>query len=201
MKNLYTVLILAALLGVSLLTVPAMAQEMPEMSPQQMAEMEAWQKAAILGEQHQMLAKSEGSWNFTSRWMSSPDAEPMESSGTAEKEMVLGGRYLKETIISEWLGEPFEGVGYIGYDNVKKTYVSIWFDTMSTGMMLSDGTWDPETKTLSWKGEYIDALTGELKTMHTATKIMSNNKHVAEFYHPLPEGGEYKSMEIVYTRK
>ncbi len=201
MKNFITVLIVAAILGASSLAAPVAAQEKPEMTPEQAAEMEAWQKVAVPNEHHQMLAEFAGSWNFSSRWWSAPGEKPLESTGSAEYEMVMGGRYLKETVKSEWLEEQFEGVGYSGYDNVKKAYVSVWFDNMSTGILSSDGTWNAENKTLTWKGEYLDALTGKPKTMRTVTKIISSDKHVDEFFDTQPDGKEYKSMEIVYTRK
>jgi hypothetical protein len=35
------------------------------------------------------------------------------------------------------MGMPFEGLGYTGYDNVKKQYFGTWIDSMSTGIMTS----------------------------------------------------------------
>jgi hypothetical protein len=183
-----------------LAAIPAAAQEQ-EMSPEEAAMMEAWTKAGTPNENHQRLAEQAGTWSVTSRWWSKPGEQPMESSGTATCEMILGGRYMKEKVKSEWMGRPFEGEGCTGYDNLKKAYVSSWIDNMGTGIMMSEGKWDPATKTLTWHGEYVDAVTGKSKTMRMVEKVESPDKHTVEFFDVGPDGKEFKSMEIVYTRK
>lgn len=201
MRNMSAMLVIVAMFALTIWTAPATSQEKQEMSPEAKAEMEAWQKAATPNENHQRLARFEGTWSFTSRWWSAPGAEPMESTGSATYEMILGGRYLKEIVKSEWMDESFEGLGYTGYDNVKKVYVSTWFDNMSTGMMISEGSWDGGSNTFNWTGEYMDAMTGKLKKMRMVNRIEGSDKHVAEFYDTGPDGKEYKSMELIYTRK
>jgi hypothetical protein len=49
----------------AVLAVPALAQEgeMPQMTPEQQAEMEAYTKAGALGPQHEMMAKHGGTYN------------------------------------------------------------------------------------------------------------------------------------------
>ena len=46
--------------------------------------MEAYQKLAIPGEPHKMLARWEGSWDVRMKSWMEPDQPPMESKGTAE---------------------------------------------------------------------------------------------------------------------
>lgn len=184
-----------------LAVMPAAAQEQKEMSPEEAAMMEAWTKAATLDENHKPLAECVGTWNVTWLWWSKPGEQPMESSGTATYEMVLGGRYLKEKVKSEWMGQPFEGEGCTGYDNLKKAYVSTWIDNMGTGIMISEGEWNPATKTYTWQGEYVDAMTGKPKKMRMVEKVESADKHITDFFDMGPDGKEYKSMELVYTRK
>jgi hypothetical protein len=200
-KRINLLLMILAILSVLVLTSRGVAQELPEMTPDQLAEMTAWQNAATPNEHHQKLAEMEGFWNFTSSWWSAPGAEPMKSLGSAEYKMILGGRYLKETVKSEWMGEEFEGVGYYGYDNIKKTFVSVWFDNMSTGMLMSEGSWDDAGKTFTWIGEYIDVMSGKPKKMRTVTRILGKDKHVDEFFDFTKDGKEFRSMEITYTRK
>jgi hypothetical protein len=179
---------------------PARAEE-EELSPEAKAMMEAWQNASTPNENHQLLGRSVGNWNFTSSWWPNPEAPPTKSEGTATYEMILGGRYLKETVRSEMRGESFEGIGYTGYDNVKKSFVSTWMDNMSTGILVSEGSWDAETKTYTWHGDYVDVMTGKSKQMRVINRIESADRQVAEFFDTNPDGREYKSMEIIYTRQ
>ena len=59
------------------------------------------------------------------------------------------------------MGETFNGIGFIGYDNVSKKYVSTWMDTAGTGMMWSTGTMDASGKVLSMKATVNDPSTGK----------------------------------------
>ena len=42
------------------------------------------------------------------------------------------------------MGTPFTGHGMTGYDNVTGKYWSTWTDSMSTGIMVSEGSCDAE---------------------------------------------------------
>ena len=57
----------------------------------------------------------------------------------------------------QWMGKPFEGIGYTGYDNVNGKYYSSWIDSSSTGMFVSQGGYDPASKSYVFKGEFADA--------------------------------------------
>lgn len=201
MKSFTVVFGTLALFAVTLCIMPAIAQEQKEMTPEEAAMMEAWTKAATPNENHQRLAEFQGTWSVTSRWWSAPGAPPQESTGTSTYEMVMDGRYLKETVKSQWMDTPFEGIGLTGYDNLKNAYVSSWIDNMGTGIMMSEGKWDAATKTYTWTGEYMDAMTGKPKKIRMTTRIESPTKHVGAFYDVGPDGKEYRSMELVYTKQ
>jgi hypothetical protein len=94
------------------------AMEAPEMSADEAAMMEAWMKAMTPGPQHQMLADTAGEWTFTIKSWMDPEAEPMVSEGTAHRTMELGGRVVEEVVESSMMGQPFEGIGRTGYDNL-----------------------------------------------------------------------------------
>jgi len=64
----------------------------------------------------------------------------MEETGTATRSMTLDGRVLVEDVSSSMMGSPFTGHGMMGYDNVTGKYWSTWNDSMSTGLMVSEGT-------------------------------------------------------------
>ena len=77
-----------------------------------------------------------------------PNAPPMETSGSTETEMILGGRFLVDHTTGEFNGQKFEGMGISGYDNIKQKYISVWLDTMGTGMMTAEGQADAKGKVL-----------------------------------------------------
>ena len=102
--------------------------------------------AGTPGAAHKNLAGMEGTWTAKVKSWMSPGAPPMENDGTSESKMALGGRFLEERVQSSFMGQPFSGIGYTGYDNVKKKYVSTWMDNMGTMIMVMEGTPDPAGK-------------------------------------------------------
>lgn len=162
--------------------------------------MEAWARAATPGDFHANLEDLVGQWDLKVRWRMQPEAEWMESQSKAESKWILGGRFIVEHVQGESMGMPFEGFGHTGYDNVKKKYVSTWMDSMGTGMMMSEGTCDPSGKVFTFSGTFMDPMTGKSKTVKSVLQIINKEKHVFEMFDTGPDGKEFLSMEITYTR-
>jgi Protein of unknown function (DUF1579) len=192
MKTLVTVAL------VLLLACPILAQE-PQMTAEQKAEMEAFMRAATPGAQHSQLASSAGTWNAKVRYWPAPGAPSMDSEGVSENRMILGGRYLEQRFTGTMMGMPFEGLGYTGYDNVRKQHWSTWVDNSTTGLMTS---WAPKGGDgLSMEGSMVDALTGKDIKVKSKVVIKSADEHVFEMWGPDRKGKQFKMMEITYTRK
>ena len=51
----------------------------------------------------------------------------------------LGGRYVIGKFAGTMMGQPFEGMSTMGYDNAKKMFTSTWVDNMGTGIVHYDG--------------------------------------------------------------
>jgi hypothetical protein len=98
------------------------------------------------------------------------------------------------------MGKGFTGIGMTGYDNAKKRYVGTWMDSMSTSIAYLEGTMDAAGKTMTMTMEMTDPMTGKKVKQRTVTRIESPDRHVFETYERAPNGKEFKSMEIVYTR-
>ena len=153
------------------------------------------------GEAHKALEPLVGKWNYTGIFKMTPEGQPVEMKGTATHTMVYGGRFLKQEIQGPWMGENFEGLGYTGYDNIKKEYESVWLDSMGTGMMKVSGTFDFATKTLSQSGENSCPLTGETHRKGRSEWKMTDKDHSTYSSYLLgPDGQEFKAMELNYTR-
>lgn len=179
----------------------AMAAEgMGEMPAEMAAMMEKYMEAAQLGPEHELLSHMVGTYEMTVKSWMDPNAEPMVSTGTAEREMILDGRVLQETVVADMMGQPFHGVGNTGFDNVTSTYWSTWSDNMATGITLLEGTVDMESHTAMWEGMSPDPIAGKKTPMKIESKY-ADGKQVDVFYMTGPDGEMVKSMEITYVKK
>ncbi|MBL4699019.1 MAG: DUF1579 domain-containing protein [Phycisphaerales bacterium] len=154
-------------------------------------------KLATPGANHQALGIMVGEWAATTSFSMGPDAPAAEGTGTMTVQWVLGKRYIQSSFKSDFMGQPFEGIGYIGYDIAHEQYVSSWMDTMSTKITHMTG------------GEEAgDALVlhGTSTTprgdnpMKIVTKFTDTNTWVDTFFDKTPEGEWTQSGTIVYTR-
>ncbi|HET7202768.1 MAG TPA: DUF1579 family protein, partial [Steroidobacteraceae bacterium] len=116
----------------------------PQMTPEQKAEMEAYMKAGAPGEPHKQLATMAGKYSVAMKSWQEPGAPPVEETGTATRSMALDGRVLVEQFNGTMMGSPFDGHGMTGYDNAVGQYWSTWNDSMSTGLMVNEGTCDAQ---------------------------------------------------------
>jgi hypothetical protein len=163
------------------------------------AAMEAMQKAATPGEAHKKLEPLVGTFEATVKSYMDPSKPPEESKGTSVNGWVLGNRFIEQKYDGTFMGQPFSGIGYTGYDNVTKRYVGTWMDTMSTGVMISKGTMTG--KTMKASSSMSDPMTGKVTNMTTTFTIADDDHHKMEMWGPGPDGKNYKMMEIDYTRK
>jgi hypothetical protein len=186
------------LTALALCTATVRADQPPAMTEAQM--MEAMAKYATPTEMHKHLEKMVGKWSTTTKMWMDPAAPAMESKGSAEYNMGLGGRWIMMKYTGDMMGQPFEGTGMTGYDNFKKQYVSSWTDNMSTAMMLSTGTANADGSEFSLAGTMDDCMTGE-KNMkfREVIRIAGPNAFTLEMYNTV-KGKEMKVMEIAHTR-
>lgn len=170
-----------------------------EMTPE---EMEArWRKAGTPAAAHKLLEPLAGKFEVKSKMWMEPGAEPMLSTGSAEHTWILGGRFLKQRFSGKVHGQPYDGVGVLGYDNVKGKYVHSWIDSMGTGMMISECYYDPASKELKMSGSFTCPVTEEEMSADLVTRIVNKHEHVMEMYHDHPVTGQrYKAMELTYRK-
>jgi hypothetical protein len=193
--------LLAAGVAAVLASAQGAAKKPPAPPVDEQAMMEAWQAAATPGSAHKGLAGMEGTWTAKVRMWMSPTAPPAESDGTAENKMALGGRFLEQRYQGNVMGQPFTGIGYTGYDNIKKKYVSTWIDSMGTTMMVTEGTGDAGGKVITTTGSIPDALTKKTVAIKAVTTIVDADHTTYEMWGPDPSGKVFKTLEIHYVRK
>ena len=182
-------------------TMPALAEEeAAKMSPEEQAMMEAFQKAGTPGAQHAHLETMAGSYEMNVKSWPAPGAPPSSDKGKATRKMVLGGRVLMEEMEATMNGQPFIGMGLHGFDNVTGKYWSTWNDSMTTGLMTSEGDCDDKGN-CSYTGSWNDPLTKGKFSVRMTTQWTDANTEVFSMYAPGEGGKEFQMMEITYTRK
>ena len=114
--------------------------------------------------------------------------------------MILGGRYLRETMHGDTMGMPFDGLGLTGYDNTTGVVTSIWMDSMSTGTIVMTGQWEKPGAPLETTGVMTDPATGEQMQLRTVTTFISDDESRFDYYATMPGMAETKMMELHYVR-
>ncbi len=173
----------------------------PKMSAEQQAMMAAWQKASTPGAQHKQLAEHfVGSWTTEQTLWMDADTPPIVETGKAVFTPVFGGRQVRLDFTGSVMGQPFEGVGYNGYDNTSGKYTSSWSDNMSTGMMMTAGDYDAASKTYTYVGQMPDMMKpGSMIDIRETLRVVDADHMVMEMFEP-HDGKEVRTMQIDYTR-
>lgn len=190
---------------VALLAFVLLAAVLPSVGQQSQQEQDAMmqeymEKYATPGEHHKHLERLAGRWNTASQVWPVPGAPVVESSGKAEHRMILGGRFLQVTYEGEFAGMPFAGTGMVAYDRYKQNYVETWGDTMSTMILVSEGSCDNEGKERTMQAEFDDPMTQRHGTMRSVYRIQDADHYTLEMFGPGPDGNEYKIFVIEHTR-
>lgn len=172
-------------------------------------EMKMMMELAKTNENHKLLASTAGNWSYVVKmWMDGDTSKKaQESKGTATRKSIMDGRYVAMEVngnmqMPDEKGKmqnmAFKGMGTDGYDNVKKKFVSTWFDSMGTGIMMSEGDYDASSKTFTYKGEF-EMMPGMKMKVREVLKMTDKDHMMMEWYEDRG-GKEMKTMEIDYTR-
>ena len=146
------------------------------------------------GPEHQKLKELEGTWDAVVK------AGPEESKGTVTFKMDLGGLWLVSDFKGEFGGQKFQGRGLDSYDPIKKKYVSVWVDSMSTAPMVSEGTFDKDGKVMTMTGEG-PGQDGKPTKFKMVTEHKDKDSFDWTMYGPGPDGKEGQMLSITYKRR
>ena len=165
--------------------------------------MKNWMAYSTPGDIHKMIKSWDGTWNGEVTSWYSPGAPPEISKSTAVNKTIMGGRYQVTNHSGSMMGQPFEGMGTLAYDNAKKVFISTWIDNMGTGMMKMEGPWDEANKSITLTGKCVDpgSGTGREMNLKEVFKVIDDKNQLMEMYGPGPDGKEFKMMEIKLSRK
>lgn len=160
------------------------------------------------GENHKLLADLAGNWTYKVKFWMVPGGPVHESGGTATRKPIMDGRFFVVDVSGKMQmpgpdgkmkESDFKGHSLEGYDNVKGKFVSGWIDNMGTGLLMSEGTYDPATKTFTYIAD-TEMMPGMKMKVRETVKVVDKDHHVFEWYED-HGGKEEKTMEINYTRQ
>lgn len=163
-------------------------------------QMKAWQEYATPGSTHKLMADEVGTWNCDMTFWSEPNGKPEKATSTADIKMILGGRYQEANYKGTMMGQPFEGKSTLAYNNASKEFTTTFIDNMGTGMMVATGKYDEGKKSVEYKGEMVNPVNGKKTPYREIYTIVDAKTRKMEMF-DVKNGSEYKSMEIVMTKK
>lgn len=172
----------------------------PEGKMDQEAVMDVYRKTGTPGKEHNLLSRMAGRWKTVTRSWNEPGQPPEESAGICEQKMILGGRFLQQECSGEMMGSAFNGIGFTGFDNNTKKFVSTWMDSIGTAVYLFEGPADPDGRSFTQKCSYNDPVRGPMEWRSTC-RLMDDNNISFEMYGTVLGGKEEKMMEMTYTRQ
>jgi len=178
----------------------AISANLQAQGPSKEEMMKSWEAYMTPGSIHKMIAMSDGVWNEEITMWMDPSAPPTKSKAKATNKMILGGRYQESKHVGTFDGKPFEGYSVLAYDNAKKVFQSTWIDNMGTGMMYLEGTWDEPKKTIHFKGNCVDPMSGQDMMVREEFTIIDDNNQKLMMYMTMPGQPEVKTMEITLKR-
>jgi hypothetical protein len=168
------------------------------MTPEEMAK--AWEKAAIPTEQHRLLKDQVGSWNVVVKFWHDPSGQPDISKGVSRIMLEHNGKFLREDFKGNWMGHPFTGGGYTGYDTIQNKFFSTWIDSASPLLNTMHGKFVPESNTWIFNGEATCPVSGTTHKSEMISHKVDKNHFLVESYIINPDGSKAKTMELSYTR-
>ncbi len=151
------------------------------------------------GEHHEILEMFDGNWESTFK-IHIPGTGVMESKGTVKREWILDGRFMIEEVRADMGPEgEFVGYGVLGYNNADDRYETFWIDNTSTAMIRDNGTYNGETKQMSFRGKARNMM-GQMVTTRGELDLSNPERHVYRGYETGGDGVERLALEGVMEK-
>lgn len=115
---------------------------------------------------------------------------------TSRIESIMGGFWTVTHFESSMMGQPFQGMELMGYDPLKKAYISVWIDSTTPLLQVMEGSYDADAKALTMKGPSV-AMDGEVAEMVNTTTFREDGMR----FEMMMEGVPTPMMTIDSTRK
>jgi hypothetical protein len=193
-----SVLVACALLG-GCASSGVQAQPNPEPSSPSTAMIESAPTEAAMATpspQHLGLKAMIGTWDAKVT-----AAGETETSNAVAVYRAIGDLWIASDYRGEMMGKPFIGHGIDGFDTLKQKFVSAWVDSLTSEVLLLEGTHDDATHTTTMTGSSHDPESGMLVTWKTSTVMTSPDSMTFTMGMLMPDGTASEVMRIEYQRR
>jgi hypothetical protein len=156
---------------------------------------------------HKMLSKLNGKWNLHYRLWIDPNSDPEEGDGTADANIILGGRFLQINMDYSIYEKAFTSEHIVGYDMDVKRFSLFSIDEFGTDAIFLYGDLDLEIESVVFAG--VDSIsanpsTGEKSYQYKIELYIPTEEDVDQFgfntYFLNPEGEWKPLMETSFTK-
>ena len=163
--------------------------------------MERMTELATPGAEHARLDALVGTFHADLTMWNAPGLEPETMTGTMVNSWIMGGRFVQSDYSSEWMGQPFYGMGLFGYDKLQGAYMGTWCDTFSTWLApLGVGQLSEDGNRIVTHKDMVDPMSGLLNHVREVLTFVNDDHHRHEMYTSSEEQDEYLMMRIEYKR-
>lgn len=179
--------------------VPAQQQQDEEARRRAMAQQVL--EAAQPGPEHERLAALAGEWDIEFRYFTEPDAPPLVGKGTETTRMILGGRFLQSESVTQLGDRRSESLIIYGFDRRANRYTKVAYDSWGTYYVTAKGEYDPARNAIVAVGEETDPMSGRTERYTMITRFVDADQWVSEILFRLPDGSDFKAVEVRHTRR
>lgn len=148
--------------------------------------------------EHAALARLAGEYSVRQSFWTEPGAAPKIDQGSASFAVVLG-RQLRQTLRIPDPAKPFEGLGYIGYDNATGRYFSTWMDVNFPGLIVAEGGRDA-SGTYEFRGSTAVGGGKPAIVVREVLRVADADHFTYEYFEPR-DGKEMLTVRLEYSRR
>jgi hypothetical protein len=154
-----------------------------------------------------MLSKLAGKWNLNYKLWINQEDEPEEGSGTADAELILGGRFLQISMDYSIYEKEFTSEHIFGYDTNVKRFLVFSIDEFGTDAIFEYGDYNLDDQSIIFTG--VDSIsanpsTGEKSYQYRLELYIPTEEEVNQFgfntYFLDPEGKWKPLMETSFIK-
>ena len=160
-----------------------------------------WEESGKPSGHHTLLNPFIGTWDAEVKSWSEPKSRPEVSTATETNTWVFDGRFVKEDFRGTLMGKPYNGVGYLGYDNVRKHFTSTWMSNAETATWNAHGKINSAGNEINFRGVQFDPISGASILTLAKSTIINGKTRRYEMTEVMPDGTEFKVLEINYKKR
>jgi hypothetical protein len=156
---------------------------------------------------HRMLSKLGGKWDLDYKLWINPNADPEEGSGTADAEVILGGRFLQVNMTYSIYEKEFTSEHIFGYDTNVKRFILFSIDEFGTDAIFQYGNFNVEVESIVFTGKdsiSVNPSTRQKSYEYRIELYVPTEEEVSEFgfntYFLNPDGKWIPLMQTSFTK-